>query len=243
MGDFWSKKVREVYGQFNSHKSSFLRQSEVVRVMHNTDPNIVNPLIEQLKGNEKIPLVQDPSVGSPRIAWEGMSQSTMRSLHYYEEVSELFDVSTINHVTDFGPGYGNNCRVWHSLGFKGDFFLVDLPEMNEIQRHYLSQVLEDTSNLTFMQAGPDIVPQKSKALFFATFSLNETTQKVRDLVEPQILLHDYIFIHYNKSFPVEEKSIDNIDYFDRFKERHADKYEFVERTNPQRKHVLVGIKR
>ena len=105
-------------------------------------------------------------------------------------MENFFDLSSINHVTDFGGGYGNNCRVWNNLGYTGHFALVDLPEVIEIQKHYISNVLPDAS-VSYASLLSDVKIEQQKSLFFATYSLSETSLEIREKAKTSIKEYEY----------------------------------------------------
>jgi len=48
-------------------------------------------------------------------------------------------ISDFNFVFEFGGGYGSFARIAHSLGFRGQWIIHDLPELSALQRMYLGQ--------------------------------------------------------------------------------------------------------
>lgn len=240
--NFWDKTAELVYQEFCADRQNFLRYATIKSVMHSNQKHIVKALSSKLSASD-ISKAKDPDFGHPTRVWNGLSQSTMRSIYYYRDLDRILDFSSISHVTDFGAGYGNNCRVWRSLGYSGGYSLVDLPFMNEIQKYYLQNVLSDLNNINFIQTDRSFIPSTKKSIFFATFSLNETSLNKREEIESQILSHDYIFIHYNNEFPADSQLVDNIAYFNDFKNKNLNMFEFIEHINPQGKNILLGIKK
>ena len=240
----WNGIKKNIAKDFKNRKDNFLKSTAIRKTMHNHNKKLCGRLYQSVKDDNRIVNIKDPKLGSPTIHKEGLSQSTLRSFYYYRLLEQTFG-KDIEHVTDFGAGYGNNCRVWHQLGFQGEYFLIDLPEISNIQQFYTSQTVPN-GNLTFLQAENDWAPSKSKSLFFATFSLNETPHEVRKIVEPKLYMYDYIFIHYNHSFPAygrNKTDIDNREYFGDLQQRMSDQYTFLDIPDKmQNRNYMIGAK-
>lgn len=241
----WIERENQIRREFKNNKENFLRQQHISKTMHGQHSKLCRKLHEAIKDDDRLFLVEDPKVGDPKIWGARCSQSTLRSLYYYRMFEDIFDVESINHVTDFGAGYGNNCRVWHALGYDGEYFLIDLPVISEIQQYYTSQTIED-GNLHFMNDADGMIPGKSKSLFMATFSLNETTMEIRKTVEPKLEAYDYIFIHYNNTFEAYGKSkqaVDNREYFNGLKDQMPSHDWYDMDDDMQGKNILIGYRK
>ena len=122
--------------------------------------------------------------------------------------------------------------MWNNLGYTGHFALVDLPEVIEIQKHYISNVLPDAS-VSYASLLSDVKIEQQKSLFFATYSLSETSLEIREKAKTSIKEYDYIFIAHNDSFPVygQNKTVNNNDYFDKMKTDFSSQFEFFNFTD------------
>jgi hypothetical protein len=90
------------------------------------------------------------------------------------------DLSSYNSIVEIGAGYGDMCSLVHSLGFKGKYTIVDIPEVWPIQQFYLNkQGIEP--HFSFED---DNVSHAD--LVIATWSLSETPIEYRDLLVPKI---------------------------------------------------------
>jgi hypothetical protein len=56
--------------------------------------------------------------------------------HFREATGEAFHDAQC--VVEFGGGYGSMCRLIHALGFRGSYFIFDLPHVLALQRYYLA---------------------------------------------------------------------------------------------------------
>jgi len=239
----WNEIKSNIANDFKSKQKNFLKSNAVKKTMHFHNPKLCSRLYERVKKDPRISQIKDPQIGSPTLYKLGLSQSTLRSFYYYKLFEDTFGTE-IDHITDFGAGYGNNCRVWHDLGFNGEYYLVDLPEVTELQQYYTSKTVK--GNLRFMSAETLKQPSTRNGLFFATFSLDETPYEVRDMMEEKLRNYRYIFIHYNDSFPVygrDQEEIDNVKYFKDLQKRLF-KYNFYDiKDEMQMKNYMIGVKK
>jgi putative sugar O-methyltransferase len=227
MAVFWDKRVKSLSNSFLANKQTFLSNQDVSRVMQTHNTKMIDSIVNFINDDSIIEKVKDPAFGNPSTH-RGVSLQSVRNVAYRMIMNSFFDISQINHVTDFGGGFGNNCRIWYTLGYEGDFSLIDLPEVVDIQRHYLSNVLPN-QKINYISDINNLQINKSKSLFFATYSLSETSLEVREKAFSHIANHDYIFIAHNDSFPVyENKRIDNNEYFANMKHKLSDQFKFFD---------------
>lgn len=228
---FWDNRVKSLSKSFKASKDIFLANKDVSRVMQTHNVGAIDKLINYLNDPDVIVKIKDPRFGSPSTH-KGLTLQSARNAVYRKIMANFFDLSTINHVTDFGGGYGNNCRVWNNLGYTGHFALVDLPEVIEIQKHYISNVLPNAL-VSYASTLSDVKIEQSKSLFFATYSLSETSLEIREKAMDNIKEYDYIFIAHNDSFPVygQNNSVNNNNYFDKMKINFSDQFEFFDFTD------------
>lgn len=114
-------------------------------------------------------------------------------------------IHEVDHIIEFGGGYGQMCAIAHRLGFSGRYTLFDLPEFLLLQRYYLENVLPHISdggvaNLSYMQVdGEDRfqMPPDGSDLLIGCYSLCEASATLRniffDVVKPKsclIATHD-----------------------------------------------------
>ena len=228
---FWDNRVKSLSKSFKASKDIFLANKDVSRVMQTHNIGAIDKLINYLNDPTIVEKIKDPQFGSPSTH-RGLTLQSVRNAVYRKIMANFFDLSAISHVTDFGGGYGNNCRVWNNLGYTGHFALVDLPEVIEIQKHYISNVLPDAS-VSYASVLSDVQIEQSKSLFFATYSLSETSLEIREKAMDDIKEYDYIFIAHNDSFPVygQNNSVNNNDYFNNMKLNFSDQFEFFDFTD------------
>ena len=228
---FWDNRVKSLSNSFSADKEKFLSGKDLSRVMQNHSVEGIDKLLKYLDDPTVVKKIKDPLFGAPDIHM-GLTLQSARNAVYRKIMNTFFDISSINHVTDFGGGYGNNCRVWNNLGYEGHFTMVDLPEVVEIQRHYISNVIPEAS-VSYETDMSKVKINKPKSLFFATYSISETSLDVRSKAMPYIRDHDYIFIAHNSSFPVygEHNRVNNEDYFSKMKNDFSEQFKFFDFTD------------
>lgn len=123
--------------------------------------------------------------------------NTHRKLEDYEQIVE------------FGPGIGETCRIINDLGYKGNYFLYDLPEVLRISAFYNAAYPNVHAAKHFTE-----IPNDRKTLFIATWSISEVPFSYRDEVFTRFKNADFLIIYQHKAF-----EYDNVEYFNtRFKE-------------------------
>jgi len=199
---FWDEYEGNITKEFKSiPKSNFLTGTYIKRALSPNNLSFVKKAMEKFKDDPHLDKLSEPEVIINSIP-EGQkySMNSLQQFSYIKELEKHIDLKEVNHVTDFGAGYGNLCRIWHEvLDYKGTYTSVDLPTMHEIQKHFLDFDIE------YKNWKDDLTPP-SKSLFVATFSISECSMEIRDKVEEDIQKHDYIFIIHNQQFD----GIDNL---------------------------------
>jgi len=121
-------------------------------------------------------------------------------------------VEYLARIVEFGGGYGELARLAYNLGFRGEYVLIDIPEMAEIQTYYLRKTVpfldwQAPANLA------QIARRGECDLFIALASLSETPLEYRDALMP--LLQPYgALILYQETF----NGYDNVGWFTRWRE-------------------------
>jgi hypothetical protein len=121
-------------------------------INHNTE--LVGAELEELKQHQELlpepwqTLVEMPHFGSPPDYWRDTPYSAnlihqtywmMLLLRLGEKPSGLFKPGRT--IVEFGGGYGALALLFDRCGFRGDYWIYDLPDMCLLQKYYLSQNL------------------------------------------------------------------------------------------------------
>lgn len=91
------------------------------------------------------------------------------------------DISGYKSIVEIGAGYGDMCSVVHSLGFKGEYTIVDIPEIIPVQNYYLNN-----QNI-FPKYSFEDDNVSHADLVIATWSLSETPLEYRAKLIPKII--------------------------------------------------------
>jgi hypothetical protein len=139
-------------------------------------------------------------------------------LHQFEAMTGL-DVARFDSVLEFGGGYGSMCRTLNKLGFRGRYFIFDLPEFTALQEFYLqlnnipicasaNATLSGVSCFSDFAQFERLNRHTPPDLFLATWSLSETPLDFRRRVLDTVTARN-IFIAYQDEF----ETIDNCEFF------------------------------
>ncbi|MDC5850456.1 putative sugar O-methyltransferase [Vibrio europaeus] len=235
-GNEWDDYRATIRTEFTDNPMSFLRQPTLSRTVHPNQQDIANLYLQDMRSNSfartrLLARLHDVPIGDPYVCESFPLASPMSIQHakymllLKEHLGIFVPESDLEHIVEFGGGYGNFCRLVYSLGYSKDYDIIDLPEMHSIQEHYLRHALSErvVDHKVKFYALDDISSKilNGKSLFMATFSLNETPMDVRLKVEPVLSKFDYLFLAYNSNF----SGIDNLSYFDELKRKLSFDYE------------------
>jgi putative sugar O-methyltransferase len=242
MTSTWDIFEKQIEKEFSNNPESFLSQPTIRKTVHSFNKKIMKELYNRVNQDQRLSLIKDPAIGKPTLSKHGYSQSTLRTLYYIKELeSNNIHINEINHITEIGAGYGNFCRIIKKLGYSDSHFLVDLDIMHKIQKKFLSKTC-NLENLIFNKINKELIPPTTNSLFYATFSLNELPIIERQKLENTYNNYKYIFIVFNKEFPVSENiKIDNEVYFEKLK-INLDKSHNVKiyKNNGLNGNILIG---
>ncbi len=147
-------------------------------------------------------------------------------------LDRIKDFSKIDHIIEFGGGYGNTCRLAYDLEFQGDYVIFDLPEFSYLQEYFLKshkQPLTEKAKTIPVDEKVHLVDsieslEKSvtsfnweRTLFIATWSLSECNLDLRkafmNIINPKNFL-----IAFQSQFG----EVDNVEYFKEFQNARND---------------------
>ncbi len=116
-------------------------------------------------------------------------------------------------IVEFGGGYGEMRRIAHNLAFSGRYVIFDLPELNALQRYYLSTIgnprTDTVCQLQSVRAAIECEPPDSRKLFIATWSFDETPLEARSGWTELLSGFDAFLVAYQAEFA----GIDNQAFF------------------------------
>ena len=170
--------------------------------------------------------LRESTAGRPRPFVRFPWSSTALIHHAYHacrfEEATRRPLDRFGFILEFGGGYGGMCRLIHQLGFRGEYWIYDLPEVSAVQRFFLRTVgidvasdeahgacgvrtFCDPARLRAALADPPI----AEAAFIAAWSLGETPVSLREKILPGVSAFDAFLVGYTEQFA----DIDNVAFF------------------------------
>lgn len=245
----WQKFRDQMRRDLDAHDPrTFLRWPIIQHAMCLTNSGIVVPEYFGLRLSGQWarfePAVQESPTGNPIrfLYYPRSSGSLLHHCHHVLRFEEMTgaNLPAMDVVVEFGGGYGSMCRLLHRLGFRGRYFIFDLPEFSALQRYFLKSLGLPVRDGTADVSGPGIylftdlealraalgtLPGESKKTFLATWSLSESPTELRDRFLPLVAAFDYFLIAYQDRF----YEVDNNEYFGGFERSTAGKIDWQTR--------------
>jgi putative sugar O-methyltransferase len=192
------------------------------------------------KGTDLRELLKESKVGHTEESYKEVmkncngidcSSNTLKNLHHilsYEEISGK-NITDYDTIVEFGAGCGELASMIHKLGFEGDYYIHDLPQVARISKYYLttSLVSDNVSGAGIYIDDVTAVPlvyndidseKNSKILFIGIWSVSETPYEYRDKIADYYKGQDFMFIAQRQIW-----NYDNFDYF-------INKFPYVSKT-------------
>ena len=163
---------------------------------------------EQLTDRYKSVIIE-PEVGNPQLfRIDGLATSG-NLIHQAFSIMQFENemgvrVEDLDSIVEFGGGYGAMALIVHRLGFEGLYIIQDFPEMILLQEWYLSQVLDDISNIDFLD---ELVVYEAD-LLIALCSLSEVSIGIRDDFFSSNSFRHMLILYQDNFY-----GIDNDEYF------------------------------
>lgn len=149
------------------------------------------------------------------------SRNLIHQLYHFWQWEQFSSkkVSQLNTIIEIGAGYGAMALLARRLGFRGDYYICDLPEFCLLQEYFLSNVMIYNKDIYYNAPLP-----KSADLLIACYSLSEMPIAERKGYLYDIDARSYLFL-----FSQEWVDYDNLHYFKQFAELtpHAGTWEWL----------------
>ncbi len=153
-------------------------------------------------------------------------QSSGNLIHHAYSLLQLLEFVTpdllknIDHIWEWGGGYGSFCRLCFQARFSGKYSIFDLPLFAMLQQYYLSEVRphEFDNQLITWKNTSEFSEKKYAApdLFVALWSLSETPLAARAQIIAHLSDCKYWLIAFQNQF----SDIDNILYFNQLQQEN-----------------------
>jgi len=121
--------------------------------------------------------------------------------HYYTyNLNTKKDILDFDRIVELGGGCGDMAKFIRNMGFRGEYIIIDLPEILKIQDYNLHGYDVELTTST--------IPYKDSTLFISTWALSECPMDWRHKVISELNPQNYL-ITYQQNF----EGISNEEYF------------------------------
>lgn len=153
-----------------------------------------------------LPACQLPLVGKPLDEYEntGFSRNMINQVYHLArwEIETGRSLSSLEHILEFGGGFGAMALAAHRLGFRGEYLIYDYPEFSLLQKWFLAEHNVPVGH------EPNPQPRRYTDLFIAIYSLSETPEAFRNAFLSELWADSYLFL-YSSRFA----EVDNLRWF------------------------------
>lgn len=215
--------------------SDFLRWSTIEKTMFVGDVGFIHKEYDYLctayKYNHLVRLIKETSVGNPKTLYGWTSGNLIHQLYHLQQWLDRSkqDISQLSTIFEIGAGYGAMALVCKRLGFKGQYYIEDLPELKQVQGYYLHNTI-GLDNIIWR------VPEKCD-LLIACHSLGEMAVSEREALLAGVVADGYLF-----ASAYEFGNIDNQAWFTQFAGRVERQWGFYLHTYQENAFYLVGVR-
>lgn len=217
----WAVNTNELRRRILSEDPrDFLRWDVIRRTMFVGSERYICTELDELRNDRAWQLRWKPALREDRIGsppgYSGYRLTSANMIHHAYHVMRFeratgAGIADLDCVFEFGGGYGGMCRLFHRLGFRGRYIILDLPIFSALQRFYLACVGPTSSrqgtDVTDMDVhcvsdAEAVAPllQGSSRLFFATWSFSEVPKHVRGLSHDAISRCTHFMLAYQDRF-------------------------------------------
>lgn len=144
-------------------------------------------------------ILQENDLGKPEILCHDIFNKTSGNIinqtFYLEMWENASNVKTkqLKNIVEFGGGYGAMALICSRMGFHGQYTIIDLPEFLLLQEYYLSNVLDDISNIQFISTFDDYEIEADLMISICSLSEVDETMKNRFFEQVEINHHLIVF--------------------------------------------------
>jgi hypothetical protein len=140
------------------------------------------------------------TAGNSQSSYRNLIHQTYHILRWQEATGQ--NIADMESIYEFGGGYGAMALICNRLGFKGRYYIYDLPEFALLQQWYLGECGVDNVEWVGADAYGDV------DLMIACYSLSETDYAERTKMLEAWPAKSYLFLYSNVF-----EDYDNIGYF------------------------------
>lgn len=152
-----------------------------------------------------------------RGSWLNAVNAVHQAYHLCRFETETgLSIADFDLILEFGGGYGQMRRIVAGLGFTGRYMIYDLPDLSALQRFFFATngIANTVTISDFQVVRPTLEaePVKSRKLFIAMWSFDESPLEVREDWAGVLACFDAFLIAYQTTFA----DVDNNTFFERW---------------------------
>jgi len=192
---YWTEVANEIYraSDHDGGKQFFKNQVVINHLAsedHSLGYRLVSKILEHPLGFELVNKCSTPPWGAPYLLrrYPFLSPTTASHIANILAIKDIFslDVCNFKNFIDFGGGYGGLSRCILQSSDSTQVSIVDLPEMHQVQKRYLSSTTSLIKNVKFYSLTRELQDLKYD-IFNASFSMSEVPLAHRAEIESLIL--------------------------------------------------------
>tara|TARA_X000001382_G_scaffold42867_2_gene28892 strand:+ start:3971 stop:4663 length:693 start_codon:yes stop_codon:yes gene_type:complete len=218
MNKEWNIFKNKISQEFNYDKDSFLQYKTIRQCLcpsHDSEQYV--KLLQYVDSSiDKFPEIS--KVGNPEF-----TSVHHQHIYYMSSIEYLFKRTFESaDITEIGGGFGNLCHLFKTYyNHTGEYTIVDLPELQEIQKFYL-QKNKTYENVIFKNKWNDCKGD----LLISTFCIEEIDEESR--VGIPYDMFNYVYIIYNPN----AFGVSHARYFKELEDKYSDKYTVKNEKDP-----------
>ena len=206
--DSWARNRRALQEHLKSNDlADFINWSTIQATMFVGDVGYVRKEYAEIMTDKQFTgsVIEETKAGHPPLMWGWTSGNLIHQYYHLKQWLDLTrqDIREMGSIVEVGAGYGAMALICHRLGFKGRYFIFDLPELVRLQRYYLWETIGDLDTIYWS------FPLELCDLFIASHSLNEMPVVERERLLSQVAAKEYLF-----ASSYEFDGVNNQDYFE-----------------------------
>lgn len=215
--------------------SDLLRWSTIEKTMFVGDVDFIHKEYDYLctayEYDHLVKLIKETSVGNPKTLYGWTSGNLIHQLYHLRQWLDRsqVDVSQLSAICEIGAGYGAMALICRRLGFKGQYYIEDLPELKQVQGYYLHNTI-GLDNIIWR------VPETCD-LLIACHSLGEMAVAERGALLAMVEADSYLF-----ASSYEFGEVDNQTWFKGFASKIELDWGFHLHTFQENAFYLVGVR-
>lgn len=201
---------------------AFLRWDVVTATMFVGSPRYVLTELRHLKrradwGTRWRAALRESRAGHPPpfLFYPASSGNLIHHAYHLAQFEEKTGVRAqeLDFVLEFGGGYGSMCRLFHNLGFRGNYVILDLPAFSALQIYYLKSLgLPVGTSIACVSDAQQLRIDAKNKLFIATWSISEVPLGLRNAFLPLVAGFESFLIAYQDRYG----EVDNLEFFERW---------------------------